>query len=180
MALTLFSRNILNELQNGYCEVQSYNVHITSSKSYRWSTNHEHGTDWQNKLANPTFLTVESRYVQISCYDVIKWKHFPRYWPFVRGIHQRPVNSLHKGQWRGALMFSSICVWINDWVNNGEASDLRRYRAHYDVTVMRQAKLPASSEGIILWLAVTTAAIYRKVGVWHGNQISFLGFRNLS
>ena len=19
--------------------------------------------------------------------DVIKWKHFPRYWPFVRGIH---------------------------------------------------------------------------------------------
>ena len=41
-----------------------------------------------------------------------------------------------KGQWRGALMFSLICVWINDWVNNREAGDLRRYRAHYDVTVM--------------------------------------------
>ena len=66
---------------------------------------------------------------------VIKWKHFPRYWPFVRGIHRSPVNSPHKGQWRGALMFSLICVWINDWVNNGEAGDLRRYRAHYDVTV---------------------------------------------
>ena len=39
-------------------------------------------------------------------YDVIKWKHFPRYWPFVRGIHWSPVNSPHKGQWRGALMFS--------------------------------------------------------------------------
>ena len=38
--------------------------------------------------------------------DVIKWKHFPRYWPFVRGIHRSPVNSPHKGQWRGALMFS--------------------------------------------------------------------------
>ena len=25
--------------------------------------------------------------------DVIKWKHFPRYWPFVRGIHRSPVNS---------------------------------------------------------------------------------------
>ena len=25
---------------------------------------------------------------------------------------------------------------INDWVNNGEAGDLRRYQAHYDVTVM--------------------------------------------
>ena len=29
--------------------------------------------------------------------DVIKWKHFPRYWPFVRGIQRLPVNSLHKG-----------------------------------------------------------------------------------
>ena len=38
--------------------------------------------------------------------DVIKWKHFPRYWPFVRGIHRSPANSPHKGQWRGALMFS--------------------------------------------------------------------------
>ena len=28
--------------------------------------------------------------------DVIKWKHFPRYWPFVRGIHRSPVNSPHK------------------------------------------------------------------------------------
>ena len=32
--------------------------------------------------------------------DVIKWKHFPRYWPFVRGIHWSPVNSPHKGQRR--------------------------------------------------------------------------------
>ena len=70
--------------------------------------------------------------------DVTKWKHFPRYWPFVRGIHRAPVNSPHKGQWRGALMFSLICVWINGWVNNREAGDLRRYRAHYDVTVMFQ------------------------------------------
>ena len=68
--------------------------------------------------------------------DVIKWKHFPRNWPFVRGIHRSPVNSPHKGQCRGALMFSFICVWINDWVNNREAGDLRRYRAHSDVIVM--------------------------------------------
>ena len=46
--------------------------------------------------------------------DVIKWKHFPRYWLFVRGIHRSPVNSPDKGQWRGALMFSMICVWINN------------------------------------------------------------------
>ena len=52
------------------------------------------------------------------------------------GNSRSPMNSPHKGQWRGALMFSLICVLINDWVNNREAGDLRRYRAHYDVTVM--------------------------------------------
>ena len=54
----------------------------------------------------------------------------------VRGIYRSPVNSPHKGQWRGALMLSLICIWINGWVNNREASDLRRHRAHYDVIVM--------------------------------------------
>ena len=75
-----------------------------------------------------------------GCYacDVIKWKHFPRYWPFVRGIHRSPVNSPHEGQWHGALMFPLICASINGWVNNGEAGDLRRNRAHYDVTVFGQ------------------------------------------
>ena len=68
--------------------------------------------------------------------DIIKWNHFPRYWPFVREIHRSPVNFPHKGQWRGALMFYLICVWINGWVNNREAGDLRRHRGHYDVIVM--------------------------------------------
>ena len=68
--------------------------------------------------------------------DVIKWKHIPRYWPFVRRIHRSPVNSPHKGQWHGALMFSLICVWLKGWVSNHGAGDLRRYRAHYDVIVM--------------------------------------------
>ena len=60
----------------------------------------------------------------------------PHYWPFVRGIHRSPVKSLHKGQWRGALMFSLICARINGWVNNRETGDLRRHRAHCDVIVM--------------------------------------------
>ena len=68
--------------------------------------------------------------------DVIKWKHFPRHWPFVRGIHRSPMNSPHKGQWRGALMFSLICARLNGWVNNREAGDLRRHGVHYDITVM--------------------------------------------
>ena len=48
--------------------------------------------------------------------DVIKWKHFPRYWPCVRGIHRSPVNSPHEGQWHGAFMFSvrntSELTWL--------------------------------------------------------------------
>ena len=68
--------------------------------------------------------------------DVIKWKKFPRYQPFVRGIHRSQANSPHKDQWRGALMFSLIGAWINASVNNRDADDLRRHRAHYDVIVM--------------------------------------------
>ena len=74
--------------------------------------------------------------------DVTKWKYFPRYWPFVRGIHRSPVNSPHKGQWRGAFVFSLFCAWINGWVNNRESSDLRRHCAHYDVTVMSSPAQP--------------------------------------
>ena len=68
--------------------------------------------------------------------DVIKWKHFPCYWPFVRGIEQSPVNSPHKGKWRGALTFSFICASINGWVYNREAGDLKCHLTHNDVIVM--------------------------------------------
>ena len=83
-------------------------------------------------------IIMTARHGHLFCIhdDVIKWKKIPHYWPFVRGIHRSPVTSPHKGQWRGALMFSLICVWINGWVNNHEAGDLRRYRAHYGVIVM--------------------------------------------
>ena len=76
------------------------------------------------------FKEIWARFIRIILHDdVIKWKHFP---PFVREIHRSP----DKGQWRGALMFSLICDWINDWVNNREASDWRRHRVHYDGTLM--------------------------------------------
>ena len=89
--------------------------------------------------------------------DVIKWKHFPRYWPFVRWIHRSPVNSPHKGQWRRALMFSLICAWINCWVNNRGAGDLRCHRAHYDVIVMNDI-----AERIAEW---GSAAVVKEIGV---------------
>ena len=57
--------------------------------------------------------------------DVIKWKHFPRYWPFVRGNYRSPL-------W----CFLWSAPWINSWVNNRETGDLRRHRTYYDVIVM--------------------------------------------
>ena len=76
------------------------------------------------------------------------WRHqmeaFSELLAICAGIHRSPVNSPHKGQWRGALMFSLICAWINGWENNGEAGDLRRHRAHYDVTAMGRFKRPMS------------------------------------
>ena len=66
-------------------------------------------------VLNDVIRTVQM-YSQIHD-DVIKWKHFSRYWPFVWGIHWSPMNSPHKGQWHGTLMFSLICAWINGWVN---------------------------------------------------------------
>ena len=52
------------------------------------------------------------------------------------GNHRSPVDSPHKGQWRGALMFSLICAWTNGCANNLDAGDLTCHRACYDVTVM--------------------------------------------
>ena len=69
-----------------------------------------------------------------------RWRHqmetFSALLAICAGNSPVPVNSPHKGQWRGALVFSLICAWINDWVNNREAGDLRRRRSHYDVIVM--------------------------------------------
>ena len=56
--------------------------------------------------------------------DVTKWKHFPRYWPFVRGPRWIPHTKWR--QWRGALVFSLICNRINGWISNRAAGDLRR------------------------------------------------------
>ena len=61
--------------------------------------------------------------------EVIKWKYFPRYWLFMREfLSQRPVT-------RSFHVFFDLCP-NKRCVNNGEAGDLRRNRAHYDVIVM--------------------------------------------
>ena len=89
--------------------------------------------------------------------DVIKWKHYPRYWPFVRGFIGHRWITLIKAQRRGALIFFFICAWINAWVNNNEAGDLRCHRAHYDVIIM------------IEWLTL------KHLDRWFQNAISVCG-----
>ena len=107
--------------------------------------------------------------------DVIKWKHVSRYWPFVRRIHRWPVNSLHKDQWRGAF-------WINGWVNNGEAGDLRRHCGHFDVTVMLAPKQVYSNDGCPRTREISLTWAYEKSGdtetrsLWQGTCRLNAGF----
>ena len=83
-------------------------------------------------------------------------------------IDQLPVNYPHKGQWRGALIFSLISAWTNGWVNKRDVGDLRRHRAHCDVTVMKIIdEIPSKSRNTRGWRnwqqRLTTMA-------WRGSQ----------
>ena len=103
-----------------------------------------HSTGCTGK-STPSYLSI--KYLILSIHDdVIKWKHFLRYWPFVREIHWSSVNPPHKFQWRGDSMFFLICVWINGWVNNREAPDLRRHCVHYDCNDLLVASTPTYSQ----------------------------------
>ena len=58
----------------------------------------------------------------------------------------------------GVLMLSLICVWINGWVNNREACDLRRHRAHYAVIVIarnandnRHHQSDTCNDNVMIW-----------------------------
>ena len=72
-----------------------------------------------------------------------------------------PVNSPHRGQWRGPLMFSLICAGIKDWVNNREAGDLRRHRGHYDVNVMnKNVLLTLTSMCLYIYMHIDPYVLY--------------------
>ena len=93
-----------------------------------------------------------------------------------------PVNSPHKGQWRGALMFTLICARINGWVNNREAGDLRRYRGHYDVTVM--VKVSRKLHGLLSlrprdasWTKQHTLGYFRKTwNIWGLHRVNLCNY----
>ena len=122
-----------------------------------------HHQFWHPSLCSPHMYSLPIKHD-----DVIKWKHFPRNWPFVREIHRSPVNFPHKGQWRGALMFSLNYAWINDWVNNREAGDLRRQHGHYDVIVM-------CSESFVTFMILSRHPIKRGAHNWQCKHVSSNG-----
>ena len=99
-------------------------------------------------------------------YDV-KWKRFPHYWPFMRGI-----------KWRGASMFSLICTWANSWVNNRDDGDLRRHRVHYDVTVLTDIYISYSRICLFKTPRTFEVSCYelRKLSVHVNINLAVLGF----
>ena len=132
---TLLSRTVIPKVEHGS------NVKLTTDIPY---------FDFQCKLQGVYWIFLKK-------YDIIKWKHFPRYWLFVKGIHQSMVDLPPKGQWHGVLLFSLIYAWINGWANNRDARDLRCHHTHCDVTVMRPCyrgtitSLPDETLRLVRW-----------------------------
>ena len=108
--------------------------------------------------------------------DVIKWKHFPRYWPFVGGIHRSPVNSPHKGQWRGALMFSLICAWKKRlskqlwgwWFETPSSSLWRHWNVYGGRAWLFLYHYPWEwCEQVLVWRKFHWAGVYAKFELWY-------------
>ena len=116
--------------------------------------------------------------------DVIKWKHFPRYWSFVRWIHRLQANSTHKGQWRRALMFFFDLRLNKRLSNHRHASDLRRHHAHYNVTTMVRHFIIIMSgywNGILFydvhWVIIYCSVmliVYRRLGMNSNHHYAIL------
>ena len=104
------------------------------------------------------------------------WHHqmetFSALLAFMRSIHQSPVNSPHKSQWRGSLMFSLICVRINGGIKNHEAGDLERHRAHYNVFVMwidqltLMAQVFSRNHEVHIWYGPNFQSLWPSGVIW--------------
>ena len=108
------------------------------------------------------------------------WRHqmetFSALLAICAGNSPVPVEFPHKGQWRGALMFSLICVWISGWVNNRKAGDLRRYRIHYDVIVMIPYIYAYFMCYIVGWTRVCVCVYFQVIiSMWTSKLILVVG-----
>ena len=114
---------------------------------------------WPLSLLSWCFISILEAWSHLQLHSVLYcvswWRHqmeiFSALLALCAGNSPVPVNSPHKGQWRGALMFSLICAWINDWINSREAGDLRRHRGHYDANVMFTVNVMQSAHHLALF-----------------------------
>ena len=124
-------RYMINNLQHSlWPDVSGFEPYPTVLLHWCWSKcqwNVPDGCGWRHWVKINTSQKPWWRY---------QMKHYSALLAIYAGNHRSPMNSPHKGQWRGALMFSLICAWINGWINNREAGDMRRHHVHCDVIVI--------------------------------------------
>ena len=109
-------------------------IHSSVVSMYLWTYQPGHGSFISNEII---IVSHEERsHLRLQYHDdAIRWKHFPRYWHFVRGISDRWI-SLTKAGDEELWCFLWSAPWMNGWVNNSEADDLRSHRVHCNVNVM--------------------------------------------
>ena len=123
-------------------------MHAYHSYSFEWNTNthapfnykalnlklirHYKGIDMLPSINSRMSAQHDGKKISFSCRFMMSsnGNTFGVTCPLCRGIHRSPVNSLHKGPCRRALMFSLICAWIDGRENNQEAGDLRCHGVH--------------------------------------------------
>ena len=110
-------------------------THAKFRKWYLININEEHWKFTKARISRGIGILYKCK---ISHDDVDKWKHFPRYWPFVRGSTGHRWIPLTKANDAELWLISA---WTNGWADNQDAGDLRRHSAHYDVTVMEKSVL---------------------------------------
>ena len=92
---------------------------------------------WRHHVGGCCFgaINTTAKYFYRQHDEVIIWKRFPCYWPFVRGIHRPPVTRI--------FIFTYLLDWISGSTNGWVGGDLGRYGGHYDVAVRKVTDLPA-------------------------------------
>ena len=97
---------------------------------------------WNPIVGSEMYIGMSSRKPSISSQLLPSWWRHQMETFYALLALQCAGNSLvtgefpaHKSQWRGALMFTLVCAWMNGWVNNREAGDWRRHCTQYDITV---------------------------------------------
>ena len=95
---------------------------------------------FQNNVFSGKWRNFFSSLYRVTCLhhdDVIKWEHFPCCWPFWRGIHRWPVDSLTKASDAELWCF----LWSAPEKKNGSSSnrdtgDVRCHGAHKNIILM--------------------------------------------